>query len=819
MGIHTGQAEIQPDGEYLGYLTLTRVQRVMSAAHGGQVLLSNAAAELTRGGLPEQVALLDLGEHRLKGLDLLEQLWQITGPDLPERFPPLQTLSKHPHNLPARLTSFIGRGKELHDIRQELGRHRLVTVTGPGGIGKTRLSLQVASALVDEFQHGIWFVELEHVRDPVQVPGVIAHALRLQELPGRTVTEAVKDYLREKEILLVLDNFEQVVEAASFVKELLMTADRLKVIITSRTPLRVEGEYEYRVPLLALPDEKAGLTVDRLAELESVQLFVERAQSAKAGFALNAENAPAIAETCQRLDGLPLAIELAAARVRVLPPHKMLDQLDHRLKFLTSPARDVPARQQTLRAAIGWSYDLLTPPEKLLFQRLAVFIGGGTFEAIEYVCDVSDDLDLLSGLESLLDKSLIQHTEDRSEARYAMLETIRDFADEALIVSGEADQVQRRHLAYFHQLAHAAEPNLVGPEELTWNMRLTSEHSNLQAAILWGLQNDPARAVELLCDLSLFWSRGGHNEEAIGWLKLALSAPPLAGIESARLPARKLRARALLSLGILSLQQDYPDSPAILQESIPLLVELGEKTDLAVALAFVGFLGDLNAAEESIAIARKVNNKWLLAYCLAWQSQALRIAGGDLQLAQRAAAESTALARQIGTDWGVARSLLSQGQLAAASGQLNQARSYLQESVTLFSRSQDSYHANLARLGLAYLERQQANYNDALKLYQAAILVWQDWGLQAAIARELESMALIAAGQGNSEHVVRLAGAAKRLREQTDTQPAPKEQIEFNESLESVRRQLPASLYHSLLAEGQGMTLSEVITYALELPA
>ena len=496
----------------------------------------------------------------------------------------------------------------------------------------------------------------------------------------------------------------------------------------------------------------------------------------------------------------------------------MLDQLDDRLKFLRSPARDLPARQQTLRAAIGWSYDLLTPPEKLLFQRLAVFIGGATFEAVEEVCNSDGDLDVLSGLESLLDKSLIQGAETGGEARYDMLETIRAFADEALVASGEADEMQRRHLMYFHRLARQAEPHLVGPQELDWIVRLTAEHSNLQSAILWGLRQDVERAVELLSHLSLFWSRGGHNEEAIGWLKHALAAPPLADA-SASARVYRLRAKALLSLGILSLQQEYPDALAILQESIRLLRELGEDIDLAAALSFIGFLGDLRAAEESVAIARRTNDRWILAYALAWQSQALRIAGGDLQVAQEAAAESTRLAREIGSDWGVARSVLSQGQLAAATGQPDEARSYLQESMALFSKSQDDYHANMARSGLAHLEQGQGNYEEALRLYQESLLVWQDWGLQAAVAHELEYMMLIAAAQGRAEHAVRLAGAAQKLRHQTGTGPTPDEQMEIDKSLETVRSQLPSALYNALLAEGESMTMSEAISYALGLPA
>lgn len=818
MGIHTGQADIQPDGEYLGYLTLTRVQRVMSTAYGGQVLLSNTAAELVHGRLPAQVSLRDMGEHRLKGLDGSERLWQVVSPDLPENFPALLTLRETPHNLPVQFTSFVGREKELEEIKQELTRHRLITLTGPGGVGKTRLSLQIASGLVREFQHGAWFVEMEHVTDPGLMQSAIAHALNIQEVPGRRIADVLKDYLREKDLLLILDNFEQVIEAAPLVKQLLMEADRLKLIVTSRTPLRIAGEYEYRVPLLSLPAEERNLDIGRLAQLESIQLFVERAKSARADFTLTADNAPAIVETCRRLDGLPLAIELAAARVRVLPPQQIPGQLENRLTFLKSTARDLPLRQQTLRAAIGWSYDLLTPPEKLLFQRLAVFGGGSTLEAIAFVCDFQDELDLLTHLESLLDKSLIRLAEDEGEARYTMLETIRDFADEALMASGEADDIQRRHLTYFHRLAQQAEPNLVGQDELLWIGRLTKEHHNLQAAVVWGLRHAPQEAVELICDLALFWSRGGHNEEAIGWLELALSDPALADSEPTSLRQRKLRARALLSLGILSLQQEYPAARSTLQESVVRLRELEEQADLSAALSFLGFLGDLEAAEESVAIARALDNKWILAYALAWQSQALRLAGVDLPLARAAAAESTGLARQIRSDWAVARSLLSQGQLAVVSGEFDEARTYLQESLVIFTQGQDGYHANLARTELANVERAQGNHSEALKLYQTAIRVWHELGLHSAVTQQLESIALIAAAQGSLRTAVRLYGVAKTVRQRTDSPLLNKEQAEIHEKLEAIRNELPASLFESLLSEGQVMSIPDAIRYAVEIP-
>jgi predicted ATPase len=716
------------------------------------------------------------------------------------------------------LTTFIGRRKEVRVIKQEVGSRRLITLTGPGGIGKTRLSLQVGADLVNDFQHGVWFVELDHVTDPLSVATTITHIFNIHETGGRNSEDVLKDYLREKKLLLILDNFEQVIEAATLVKELLMVARGLKIIVTSRVPLRVSGEYEYHVPLLPLPSQEKPLTLERLAELESIQLFVERAQSVKADFILTNENAPAIAEICLRLDGLPLAIELAAARVRVLPPQKMLGQLDKRLSFLTSSSPDLPVRQQTLRAAISWSCDLLTLPEKLLFRRLAVFMRGATLEAIEAVCNIDNELDVLNELESLLEKSLIRQIDQGDDVRYEMLETIRDFADETLVASGEANLLQEQHLLYFHQLATMAESNLVGPNELQWFIRLTEEIDNLRSAVVWGVEQDLEKAVELIYKLTLFWSRGGHNDQVIGWLDLALSKPLLNVQDHAPLQSLNVRGKALLTLGILSIQQGYSQAEAVLHESIVLLRQLEEKGELAVALAFVGYLGDLEASRESVDIARSIHDKWIQSYCLAWQSQALRLAGGDLHLARRSAEESAELAREIKSPWAVARSSFSQGQLDVALGELAQARTYFEECLTLFSRSQDKYHANMARSELAYIERRQGNNPEALKLYQASILDWSELGLQSAVARQLEGLAMIVATQGSLEEAVHLFGAAMNLRDQTGSQLMPEEQIKCDNIFEGVRKQVEEKVFKEWLLEGKDMEMSEAVIYALSLP-
>ena len=487
MALHSGTAE-QRDGDYYGP-ALNRAARLMAAGHGGQILLSLATEELVRDHLPANVALRDMGERRLKDLIRPERVFQVIAPDLPADFPPLKTLDARPNNLPAQATPFIGREGAIRAIKEHLsrGKVRLLTLSGVGGTGKTRLALQAAADLVDEFEHGVFFVPLAALSDPALVLPAIAKTFDVREAAGRPLHDQLKDYLREKEMLLVLDNFEQVVEAASSVSDLLSAAPRLKVLVTSREILRLSGETDYPVPPLSLPDSKQLPPVNVLTQYEAVALFIERAVAVKPGFTVTNENAPAVAEICHRLDGLPLAIELAAARVRVLPPQRMLAELSHRLSFLMGGARDLPARQKTLRSAIDWSHDLLAADEQKLFRRLAVFVGGCTLEAIESVCNPENDLPVLETVESLVDKSLVNETETHGEPRFAMLETIRDYAGERLVAAGEDERVRDRHLGYFVALAEELEPKLMGAEQAVWLLRLEAEHENLRAALEWDL--------------------------------------------------------------------------------------------------------------------------------------------------------------------------------------------------------------------------------------------------------------------------------------------------------------------------------------------
>ncbi|MGH3144565.1 MAG: ATP-binding protein, partial [Rubrobacter sp.] len=533
MALHTGVAD-ERGGDYFGP-PLNRVARLLSAGHGGQVLLSHATQELVRDELPEATGLRDLGERRLKDLFRPERVFQLTTPDLPESFPPLRTLDARRNNLPAQPTPLVGREREVAEVCGLLREEgtRLLTLTGPGGTGKTRVGLQVAAELLEEFEDGVFFVELAPLIDPALVVSEVAGALGIRETGERSLIEVLRDYLREKRMLLLLDNFEQVLEAAHVVRELLV-ASRVKVLVTSRIALRLYGEHEYAVPPLAVPDPRRLPEPEAVSQYEAVRLFIEHARAARADFAITDQNAPAIAEICVRLDGLPLAIELAAARTKLLPPLPLLARLDNRLKFLTGGARDLPERQRTLRSAIEWSHELLGPDERMLFRRLSAFVGGFSLEAVEAVCDAGGELSLgtLGGISSLLDNSLIRQEEgSEDDPRFSMLETIREYARERLEESGEAEELRGLHAGYFLALAEEADPAVEGAQQGTWLERLEEEHDNLRAVLSRALEaEDSEAALRMGAALGEFWYLRGHYGEGRRWLEAALAktdrAPP-----------------------------------------------------------------------------------------------------------------------------------------------------------------------------------------------------------------------------------------------------------------------------------------------------
>jgi predicted ATPase/DNA-binding SARP family transcriptional activator len=518
MALHTGAAE-ERQGDYFGP-PLNRIARLLEAGHGGQVLLSLATQELARDHLPEGASLRDLGEHRLKDLVRPERIFQFVAPDLPADFPPLNTLDLRPNNLPAQSTPLLGREQEVAAAGERLRSEavRLLTLTGPGGTGKTRLGLQVAADLLDAFESGVYFVGLAPISDPHLVASRIAQSLGVRETPGQPLLESLRQSLRERQMLLLLDNFEHVLAAAPLVAELLAGCPRLKVLVTSRAPLHLQGEQEFPVPPLALPDRKRLPPLDCLSRYAAVALFIQQARGVKPEFAVTNENAPSVAEICHRLDGLPLAIVLAAARIKLFPPLTLLRRMASRLTLLTGGARDQPARHQTLRGAIAWSYDLLDEGERWLFRRLSVFVGGFTLDAAEAVCNAEDELniDLLEGVASLLDKSLLQQepgTEE--EPRFGMLETIREYGRECLAASGEAEILHRRHAEFFTAFAEETAPRLLSAQRSRWLARLEAEHDNLRAAFDGCQAARSPLALRLAGSLFWFWNFGAHFKE--GW--------------------------------------------------------------------------------------------------------------------------------------------------------------------------------------------------------------------------------------------------------------------------------------------------------------
>jgi predicted ATPase/class 3 adenylate cyclase len=585
MGMHTGEgtpASERAGADYVG-IDVHRAARIAAVAHGGQVLASGATRMLAGDDLPAGVALRDLGEHRLKDLAHPERIFQLVIDGCPSEFPALRTLDRTPNNLPTQLTTFIGREKEIRDGLKLLDGTRLLTLTGPGGTGKTRLSLQLAAEAAAGFPDGAFWVPLAPISDPELVPSTIAHSLGVQVSGNELPIDRVTEHVRDKKLLLVLDNFEQILPAAATISTLLDAAPKVKVVTSSRAPLRISGEQEFPIPPLELPDPERLPSLEVLAQSDAVKLFVERARAVRPDFMVTAENAASVAEICVRLDGLPLALELAAARVKLLTPQAMLPRLKQGLDLLASTAPDRTDRQRTLRGAIAWSYDLLDDGMKRLFARSAVFVGGAQLEQLETVCGPSTDIgrDVLDGVSELVDQSLVRQLEVAGEPRFRMLVTIRDYALERLAERGEEADLRARHLAAYVELAERAQPELQGKEQKRWLDRVELEHDNFRAAlefaIAGGRADDAARIVHALWR---FWQIRGYLREGRSWAERALAVPGAS-------PTRRLRA--LEATGGLVYWMGDPAMLTYYSAALDLARELGDPKEVALAAYNLSF--------------------------------------------------------------------------------------------------------------------------------------------------------------------------------------------------------------------------------------
>ena len=835
MALHIGPAEKRND-DYFG-LTLNRVDRLVHIGHGGQTLLSEAMAEQVRDIFPGDIELRDLGKHQLRDMTIPERIFQVVTSDLPSDFPPLRAIGMCPTNLPAQLTSFIGREEEIASACSLLRRAdvRLVTLSGPGGTGKTRLGLQVAAQLLNEFEDGAFFVSLAAISTIGLVAFTIAEALGVKEVAGQPILKTLEDYLRPRQILLVLDNFEQVITAAPVVTELLTAAPQLKVLVTSREVLLIYGEHEFPVLPFALPDldrlsPQSDVFVSVLSEYAAVKLFVERAQAAQPDFCLVGENARTVAEICARLDGLPLAIELAAACSRTFSPQAILARLTgavgpSSLRMLTGSLRDLPTRQRTLRGAIDWSYNLLDMGEKKLFTRLAVFVGGCTTEAVEVVCNIGGDLsmDVLDGLTSLVNKSMLQPaTGIEGEPRFTMLETIREYALERLEASGETRLLRQYHAGYYLTLAGRAEPELrAGPQQVAWLDRLEQEHGNLRAALTWSLERGEGEIALLLSSaLWRFWYWHSHLSEGSHWLDLALA------VTRSDKQMATVRVRVLNGAGNLaSARGDYEHARALLEEGLALGRELGmaSKADLAPLLNTLGTVtvnqGDYQQAKifykECLALQREREDQVGIAHVL--NNLGVVVSNqGDYQQAQAFLEESLARFQELGIKWGIAYALGNLGRAALCLGDFSRATTQIEESLALCQElgDRDGVAECLARLG--GVAAAQSDAERAAALYREGLSLYQQVGDKPGVAECLKELAKVMEMLGQPVRAARLFGAAEALREAIKGFLLPDERAGYERSIAEVRARLDEATFAAAWAEGRAMTLEQAVIFALD---
>jgi predicted ATPase/class 3 adenylate cyclase len=779
MALHAGTAEPR-DGDYLAGC-LNRLARLLDVAHGEQILLSSTVAELARDALPEAVTLAALGEYRLRDILQPEEIFQLRHPALRTHFPPLNTPGELPHNLPIHPTPFLGREREVEEITALLLRPgvRLVTLTGPGGVGKTRLGLRVAAEALESFPDGVFLVDLARQTDPGLIPSATATSLGLREQPGQTLQETLAGYLRERQILLLFDNFEHVLPAATFVADLLASTPGLKVLTTSRARLGLQAEREYRVEPLPVPDREALPPLAELSSYDAIELFTTRAQALRPGFMLTRQNAPAVAEIVCRLDGLPLAIELAAARVKLLSPEALLDRLDRRLSTLTGGARDLPTRQRTLRDTIAWSHDLLAPPEKMLFRRLSVFVGDWTLEAAEAVAtvDASEPIDAFQGLATLIDQSLVDErpTPDAiaDEPRYGMLETIREFASEQLAASGEIVSIERAFESFLISRAEAAEQGMKGPDQTLWLERLDAEHDNLRAALGRALdRGDGATALRLAPRLWEFWRTRGFPGEGRSWLERALAMADEDDLVG--------RAAAEFGLGHLSmLVGDLDGAQTHLEASLDLCQRNGDEQGVAAALSALAVVAinryayeDARAlGERALRLRRKLGDRRGEATTLNHLAMAAR-EEGDLSRASALFEQSLAIWRERNEPAGMAWVTLALGITRRMAGDGRTAEALLGESLVLSQKLGDRFKLAVIALERGHLARQKGDHKAAAALYGTALRHFTDVGGNLGVVESLEWLAATAADQGAPVPALRLFRAAETARRSFDL-PSP----------------------------------------------
>jgi predicted ATPase/class 3 adenylate cyclase len=817
MALHAGAAEPH-DGDYLAPC-LNRLARLLEAAHGEQILLSQTIAGLAGDDLPAQVTLASLGEFRLRDILQPEEVFQLRHPALRAEFPPLNAPGDVPHNLPTHPTPFLGREREVEELIALLLRPevRLVTLTGSGGVGKTRLALRVAAESLESFSDGVFVIDLAALSDHTLVPSATATALGLHEQPGQTMAETLAAHLRDRHVLLLFDNFEHLLAAATLVSDLIAAAPHMKVLATSRSRLGLQAEHEYGVETLPVPDLTSLPPLAELQQYDAIALFVARARALRSDFALTAENAAAVAAICARVDGLPLAIELAAARVKLLPPRALLDRLEDRLATLTGGARDLPARQRTVRATIAWSYGLLTPEETTLFRRLSVFVGGWTLAGAEAIAAVEapESIDALSALSGLVDQNLVDER-PRSPAdqpRYGMLETIREFASEQLVESGESDAIERAFEAFLIDLATAAETELQGSAQPLWLDRLEADHDNMRAALRTILERgDGAMALRLASRLWRFWKWRGHPNEGRSWLERSLAA---AG-------GTNFSGRPAAEYGLGELSMEIPDlEAAAMHYKASLELSEQQRDRLGIAIALNGLLivavnrYDYTEARElgerALRLRRELGDERGVAVALSGLAMVAR-EEGDLERAANMYEASLALWRRRDEPIWLAATLQALGITRRMTGDQQAARTLLGESQALQERLGDHFGLGVTAIECGHLARQEGDFPSAATEYTTALRQFTSVGANLGAVEALEWLAATAVDRGEAAQALRFFGATEAARRALSLPPPAASDAPI---LTEKQKQAALAAGMDRAADGQALSLDKATAEAL----
>ena len=826
MGIHTGQTQ-EREGDFYG-LDVNLAARIMSLGFGGQILLSEVTTTLVRKSLPPGCSLTDLGEHRLKGIASVEHIFQLSHPDLVAEFPPLKSLAAFKHNLPRQASSFIGRSKELAEIKRLLEDSSLLTLLGPGGTGKTRLMLQVAEELIEEYPDGVWLVELAPLTEPGLIPERAAAALNVQEQPGRQMLETLIEFLRRKELLLLLDNVEHLVrESAEFAERLLSNCPKLKILVTGREALFIAGETTLQIPSLSIPDIKGELNIEEIRTSEGVWLFLERARAVRPDFSLDNTNVSTIAEIVRRLDGIPLALELAAARLRMMSVDQIALHLNDRFRLLTGGRRTALPRQQTLQALIDWSWNLLDEQERVLLRRLSVFSGGWTLEAAQSVTGFEplDEFEVFILLEQLINKSLVTVQYPAvGEARYGMLESIRQYAQNKLFEVGEGEVLRNRHADFFVGLVDLFDQQALGPEFYNWLDRFAVEGDNLRSVMGWIAEDRLGLTLHFAGKLLQFEASWINYREARSWLEQSIAHARVILEEQHTDISMTDFIRALSSLGwLLVTHGEMLNGQSILDECIQLARKFDELRLLAFALGMKAQAMGSNVTWEIIEqlveiidVCHRKGYELELILALFSVGQAYFVKG-DFEKGQRAITEVIELVEKYDVLFVKAWVYYVQAIEARLNRDVSEAERYYILAVEANERLGNQRLVATGRSELAHLYRQEGRLDEAEAIYRQTILSWQEQGHQAAVAHQLECFAYIAIRSKRFAYAAQLLGAAQIERERMNSPSTdPQELIDKDQAMRQLEGEIGTKELERLIRNGKQLSLDEAVVFALE---